>query len=228
MSTKYLLCIAIIAIGITIIITMSNKTESYRGSRGGRSGFGGSSRSGGFSGRSAPMSGSRGRGTFPSGPRGRGSSILPRGGSSRGRGLPLGPSSRGSGRGSHRGRGHHHHRRPYPYYPGNQPYGYTTGWWPYYWDFPYEYPITTIQEINTYSSPEWCFSKVTSKDINMDDTIPTEKRREEWLKWAKEMGMTFILFDKSSNDFILVQDTKNCFLASNADLSNYEFRTIQY
>ena len=74
-----------------------------------------------------------------------------------------------------------------------------------------------------YASPSWCWAKVTKADIGM----PSENTsREDWLQWAKAEGMTVMLFPTGSDDFVLVQSTKDCFLPSSASLDGYEFRSI--
>lgn len=154
-------------------------------------------------------------------------------------------SSFGSSRGSRPGRPGGRHGRPgrpgrhgrnrnrYNYYNyswgGYNPwpyYGYYPWYDNYYWNYPYdyEYPINTYSDIATYAGPQWCFKKVTKADVGMPLTGTT---RADWTQWAKYQGMSFILFPKGSDDFILVQSvTDGCFLPSNADLSGYDFVSL--
>jgi hypothetical protein len=56
--------------------------------------------------------------------------------------------------------------------------------------------------------------------------MPVESTRQDWLDWAEYQGMTVILFPKGSDEFALIQSTDNCFLNSSADLSAYDFVSL--
>jgi hypothetical protein len=195
MNTTHIALMVLVAI---VIFTYFNSSESFRGGGGGGGGGrGGGGRGGGFGG--GRMGGGRMGGGRMGGGRG--------GGGRRGRG----------GRGRHGGR---------YYNPGWYGIGGAYAWpYAYYWDWPYDYPIYTVNDISTYAGPQWCWSQVTKSQAGLAPTAT----REDWIRWAKAQGMTVILFVKDKlikDEYILVQGTTNCYLPSSADLSLYEFRSL--
>ena len=134
----------------------------------------------------------------------------PRGGGGRGGG------GRGGGGGRWRGRGGGWGGRRRWYGGGGGGYG----WWPYAAGGLVTYPV--IDEVITTTTPSWCWGKVTDDSIGKDG----EMERSDWITWAKSQGHTQILLPKNSNDFILVQSTSDCFLPSDADLSQFEIRSL--
>lgn len=88
------------------------------------------------------------------------------------------------------------------------------------------YPINDYSDITTYAGPQWCFTKLTKAEVGM----PSQGTgRSDWTEWAKYQGMSFILFPKNSDEFILVQgtpDSGSCFLPSTANLAGYDFVSL--
>ena len=151
------------------------------------------------------------------------------GGGGRGGGGRGGWGGRGAGRGGRGGwsggKGPHYN----PRWRGRGG-GYGWGWgysgWPWwYYHAVYDYPIYTVQDVVNYANDEWCWAMMTKQEAQ----LPASATRSDWLKWAKDQGMTVLLFPKSSADHVLVQvstQTGRCFIPSNGDISQYDFRKL--
>jgi len=155
----------------------------------------------------------------------------PRGGGRGGRGGGGGRGGRG-GRGGGRG-GRGGGRRPRHHRGGWWPYGnrgwYSGGWQPYWWYAPDMYPIYSYDDISTYASPSWCWSRVYATEASQNGVMT----KQDWAQWASTEGMKYVLFPKQfSNElpFILVPSSNldKCEFASSdvVTLRNYDLRLL--
>ena len=135
----------------------------------------------------------------------------------------------GPGRRDRRHNGNWGRHRPYynggygGYYDGC-PYG-NCPWRNYGWNWynPLDaYLLYDYSDISALQSPQWCWEKINGDDIGMSPM----STRQDWLIWARQQGMTSILFPRDTDNHVLIQSTRNCFLRSVDDISDYDFVSL--